>query len=156
MAADDRVGPDHDDETAGRPAHVRAPFLGGSDSDGGRIVRPHSEGCGPSSRCSLPPAWMSDARRCAASNGFPFSRADRTYCGGGTSDRPSELIGVSRCPLVSMTKSRSPAWRVAWLKAGALIRNRFCPATGNSPSEAHTDRKSTRLNSSHVEISYAV
>src|SRR5438874_8205199 len=53
--------------------------------------------------------------------------------------------------------------RIYWLVSSAARQNRagrngawVSPQTNRYPSSISSDRKSTRLNSSHVEISYAV
>src|SRR5699024_12525930 len=67
-------------------------------------------------------------------------------------DRPSTLPGRNR-----PRRRCSPAWGRLLTRRGPTLLGRFHhPQHGSAPLHHHQDRKSTRLNSSHVSISYAV
>src|SRR5690606_40821452 len=59
-----------------------------------------------------------------------------------------------RWPRVSTTSMRTSAWPRK--PSRALLKLACSESRGDSSSQDRPDRKSTRLNSSHVKISYAV
>src|SRR2546427_8150501 len=84
-------------------------------------------------------------RRPPRSTLFPYTtlfRSGRSLCDG---SRDSQPLSASKSK-VSMTATRAP------LGQGEVMRE---PPVSDAKS-AHRDRKSTRLNSSHSQISYAV
>src|SRR2546428_6989372 len=73
------------------------------------------------------------------------------------------VLGVS-CSVGGTPESSRPVWQLVWhdefdgatLDAGKWVRETGGNGWGNAELEFYTDRKSTRLNSSHDQISYAV
>src|SRR5207253_9498635 len=84
---------------------------------------------------------------------FPYTTLFRSCsCVGAFDTCPYRYeLGRTSRSLAASTRSRSIC------DAGRSARNRVTTAVGPGPQSASsTDRKSTRLNSSHVAISYAV
>src|SRR2546430_5890050 len=54
------------------------------------------------------------------------------------------------------TLFRSPRRKVKGIGSVWILSSRIFPRRGNRTSDSRSDRKSTRLNSSHSQISYAV
>src|SRR5690349_2945198 len=119
-----------------------------------RIPLPHS-----SRRCRAP-CWIEDSRGEAdVETDRRRTRRTRVFVSGGTvvcAREPAARIGAGRCRTFNDQGDR---WRMA-----AAIRRARWRGSGHlsaadrelAGSAADADRKSTRLNSSHVEISYAV
>src|SRR5215203_797224 len=74
---------------------------------------------------------MAEAGSHVPSSGSPLNVTDWTYCTG-----PSD--SGSTKPLVSNASSVAPKTSRAEQTEGAFSKYKFCPATGNRPSDAHT------------------
>src|SRR5690606_39319488 len=84
---------------------------------------------------------------------FPYTtlfRSNRSSLGGGSTDAPG--CGVRTGVFIS----GNTAPHVAHISAAAKVRNFEAIRDMTHGALATEDRKSTRLNSSHVKISYAV
>src|SRR5690349_23180559 len=82
-------------------------------------------------------------RRPPRSTLFPYTTLFRSVCCGSS----------ARNGAVSMRQVSSSGGSLGFLQLGQRVRTSRCAIT---PRTVELDRKSTRLNSSHVEISYAV
>src|SRR3712207_8566859 len=59
-------------------------------------------------------------------------------------------------PRITLSAGVAPPPVTLVLQRGAVISGRVVDATGEPVADVRVDRKSTRLNSSHANISYAV
>src|SRR5438874_8368628 len=86
-------------------------------------------------------------RRPPRSTLFPYTTLFRSFGRRGVSGEGAPL------PIERRAERSDDVQKVAY---AAVVRTNAAAAKGTPPGVAQADRKSTRLNSSHVEISYAV
>src|SRR3712207_8900363 len=86
-------------------------------------------------------------RRPPRSTLFPYTTLFRS---------PRQFAGIARCAAVGL--GEHGVGEVAAHSRAVAVRNRGCgrPSAGSVEAAELLDRKSTRLNSSHANISYAV
>src|SRR5690606_42159875 len=91
---------------------------------------------------------------------FPYTTLFRSDGPPARDPRPRRALGAVRAalPVLPRVGGTGAAARRARDRAGGLPPGAAHPAVERAPRglHGHADRKSTRLNSSHVKISYAV
>src|SRR5205085_11636479 len=92
--------------------------------------------------------FFSMLRRPPTSTLFPYTTLFRSPT------RTTSATSATGCSLPPT--GPSPPWSRTWRRAGCSTTRCCCAWASSGERRASTDRKSTRLNSSHSQISYAV